>query len=40
MFTGVLADITWVLEAVVLGIALGMSLFVSTSQAMFLAPFV
>ena len=40
MVTGLLAGITWALETVVLGIALGMSPFVSTEQAVFLAPFV
>jgi len=40
MGAGILAGITWALETVVLGIALGMSPFVSTEQAIFLAPFV
>lgn len=40
MFSGIVAGITWALETVVLGIALGMSPFVSTEQAIFLAPFV
>ena len=40
MLTGLLAGATWALETVVLGIALGMSPFVSTEQAIFLAPFV
>jgi len=40
MFTGILAGITWALETVVLGIALNMSPFVSTTQAIFLAPFI
>ncbi len=40
MFTGILAGITWVLETVILGIALGMSPFVSTQEAVVLAPFV
>lgn len=39
MTTGILAGITWALETVILGIALGMSPFVSTPQALFLAPF-
>lgn len=37
---GILAGITWALETIILGIALGMSPFVSTEQAVFLAPFV
>ena len=37
---GILAGITWALETVVLGIALAMMPFVSTEQAVFLAPFV
>ena len=37
---GILAGITWALETVVLGIALAMTPFVSTEQAVFLAPFV
>ncbi len=40
MFAGVLAGITWAIETVVLGIALAMSPFCSTDQAIFLAPFV
>lgn len=40
MFAGILAGITWAIATVVLGIALGMSPFVSTEQAIFLAPFV
>lgn len=40
MITGILAGVTWALETVILGIALGMSPFVSTEQAIFLAPFV
>ena len=40
MITGILAGITWALETVILGIALGMSPLVSTEQAIFLAPFV
>ena len=40
MLTGLLAGITWALETVILGIALGMSPFVSTEQAVLLAPFV
>lgn len=37
---GIIAGITWALETVVLGIALAMTPFVSTEQAVFLAPFV
>lgn len=40
MFAGIIAGITWALETIVLGIALGMSPFCSTEQAIFLAPFV
>lgn len=40
MFTGLLAGITWALETVILGIALLMSPFVATEQAILLAPFV
>lgn len=40
MFAGIVAGITWAVATVVLGIALGMSPFVSTQQAIFLAPFV
>ena len=40
MFTGIFAGIAWALETIILGIALGMSPFVSTEQAIFLAPFV
>ena len=40
MIFGVFAGITWALETVVLGIALSMTPFVSTKQAIFLAPFV
>ena len=40
MFTGIFAGITWALETVILGIALGMSPFVSTQEAVVLAPFV
>ena len=40
MVTGIFAGITWAIETVVLGVALSMSPFVSTPQAMFLAPFV
>lgn len=37
---GIIAGITWALETVILGIALAMTPFVSTEQAVFLAPFV
>ncbi len=37
---GILAGVTWALETVILGAALAMSPFVSTQQAIFLAPFV
>lgn len=40
MLTGILAGITWALETVLLGIALGMSPLVSTEQAILLAPFI
>lgn len=40
MFAGIIAGITWAIETIVLGIALAMSPFVSTEQAVVLAPFV
>ncbi len=40
MFAGIIAGITWAIETVVIGIALGMAPFLSTEQAIFLAPFV
>ena len=40
MLTGLLAGIFWALETVVLGVALAMSPFISTAQAIMLAPFV
>ncbi len=40
MLTGIFAGIMWALETVVLGIALSMTPFISTEQAVFLAPFV
>ena len=40
MFAGIIAGITWAVETIILGIALAMSPFVSTEQAVFLAPFV
>ena len=39
MFAGILAGITWAVETIVLGIALSMSPFVSSQQAIVLAPF-
>ena len=40
MVTGIFAGIAWALETVILGLALGMGGFVSTEEALFLAPFV
>lgn len=40
MTAGIIAGITWALETVILGIALGMSPFCTTEQAIVLAPFV
>ena len=40
MLAGIIAGITWAIETLVLGIALGMSPFFTTEQAVFLAPFV
>ena len=40
MVTGLSAGILWALDTVILGIALAMTPFVSTEQAVFLAPFV
>lgn len=40
MIAGILAGMTWALETLVIGFALAMSQFVSTEQAVFLAPFV
>ena len=40
MFAGILAGVTWAVETIILGIALSMSPFVSTQQAVILAPFV
>ena len=40
MFFGITAGVTWALETISLGIALAMTPFVSTEQAIFLAPFV
>ena len=39
MIAGIIAGITWAIETIVLGIALAMSPFVSTEQAIILAPF-
>lgn len=40
MFAGIIAGVTWAIETVILGIALAMSPFCTTEQAVFLAPFV
>ncbi|MBR4859381.1 MAG: DMT family transporter [Clostridia bacterium] len=40
MLAGIIAGVTWALETIVLGYALGMAPFCSTSEAIFLAPFV
>lgn len=40
MLCGVLAGLTWAIATVILGVALSMTPFVSTTQATFLAPFV
>ena len=40
MYAGIFAGITWAIETIVLGIALAMTPFVSTPQAVALAPFV
>lgn len=40
MFCGIIAGVAWALETVILGIALSMTPFISTEQAIFLAPFV
>ena len=40
MFAGIIAGFTWAIETIILGIALAMSPFVSTEQAVLLAPFV
>lgn len=39
MFAGIVAGVTWAIETIVLGIALTMTPFVSTKQAIMLAPF-
>lgn len=40
MFAGIIAGVTWAFETIVLGIALNMAPFISTEQAIVLAPFV
>lgn len=40
MFAGIIAGVTWAVETIILGIALAMSPFCTTEQAVFLAPFV
>lgn len=40
MLTGIFAGVMWALETVILGLALGMTPFISTEQAIFLAPFI
>ena len=40
MITGICAGITWALETVILGIALSMTPFVSTTEGLLLAPFI
>ena len=40
MYAGVLAGITWAVETIILGIALAMTPFVNSEQAVLLAPFV
>ncbi len=40
MVYGIIAGITWALETIILGIALAMTPFVATEEAIFLAPFV
>ena len=40
MFAGMIAGMAWAVETIVLGIALAMTPFVRTEQAVFLAPFV
>ena len=39
MLMGILSGITWAIETIVLGIALSMTPFVSSEQAIVLAPF-
>lgn len=40
MVYGIIAGITWALETIILGIALAMTPFIATEEAIFLAPFV
>lgn len=40
MLSGILAGVTWALETIILGLAMNMAPFISTEQAIFLAPFV
>lgn len=40
MISGILAGMTWALETIIIGMALSMSQFVSTEEAILLAPFV
>ncbi len=40
MFAGIIAGVTWAFETIILGIALNMVPFISTEQAIVLAPFV
>lgn len=40
MFSGIMAGLTWGIETTIIGIALAMTPFVSSEQAIFLAPFV
>ena len=40
MFSGIIAGVLWGLDTVILGIALAMTPFISTEQAIVLAPFV
>ena len=40
MIYGIIAGITWALETIILGIALSMTPFTATEEAIFLAPFV
>ena len=40
MITGIIAGVSWALETVILGIALGMAPFITDTQAILLAPFV
>ena len=40
MLAGIIAGMTWAIETIIIGIALAMTPFVSTEQAVFLAPFV